>query len=918
MTESRPGPVDRLNAALEGRYRIERELGQGGMATVFLAHDIKHDRKVALKVLKPELAAVVGAERFLTEIRTTANLQHPNILPLFDSGEADTFLYYVMPYIEGESLREKLQRDKQLHVDEAVGIVTEVAEALQKAHEQGIIHRDIKPANILLSAGRPLVADFGIALAVSQAGGERITETGLSLGTPYYMSPEQATGDRVPTPASDVYGLGCVLYEMLTGEPPHTGATAQAVLGKILLGTPTRATELRPTVPPHIDGALMKALEKLPADRFDSAAGFARALQNPAFRYGDGATVEDGVGSGRWKAVALAAAGVAVVLAAGLIWSLAGSGSNPAPVSRMTLEPFARGADYDRPLGALTALAPDGSSMVYAEPEQGGDWRLVVKRRGSADAVPMPGTEAARVPTYSPDGREIAWVSGQELKKRPIEGGAVLTLARDVDIGMAAVSWADDGTILYERDADNALMQIPAAGGEPRVVRTRTGGDTLLAWTHALPGSRAALVEICPSGNCGSGQLLAVIDLATGEETVLADEVLRAWWVETGHVVYVRRDGSVWAAPFDLDDRTFTGNAIPLFENVATGLSYPEMVLGADGTLVYIEGEPNTSGAGGRRLFWVNRDGAGRSVDSEMEPAVFQQVALSPEGSRIAVIEGPVGPGSQLWVKELPAGPMTRLTNHPGLTWMPTWTPDGRQIAYVTEDTAQDELVIRIIAADGSSLESEVLYDPEGPVTMGRFTPDGRSLIVTLGDVRELEGDIARVDLETGRVDTLLASSFLEYDAKPSPDGRWLAYTSDVTGSAQVFVRPLGGTGARTQVSSGEAGCCPVWSPEGDELYFTDIASGMLWVAGVDGTGGFRVTSRDELFLVSGRVHAIGTGAPYHDTSVDGQELLMIGLAGFTPGSSADEAAEGQRYIMVQNWFTELESQIEAARSRGQ
>ncbi|MDX1675471.1 MAG: serine/threonine-protein kinase, partial [Longimicrobiales bacterium] len=165
--------MDRLNAALEDRYRIERELGQGGMATVYLAHDIKHDRRVALKVLKPELAAVVGAERFLTEIRTTANLQHPNILPLFDSGEADSFLYYVMPYIEGESLREKIQREKQLHVDEAVGIISEVAEALQAAHAQGIIHRDIKPANILLSAGRPLVADFGIALAVTQAGGER-------------------------------------------------------------------------------------------------------------------------------------------------------------------------------------------------------------------------------------------------------------------------------------------------------------------------------------------------------------------------------------------------------------------------------------------------------------------------------------------------------------------------------------------------------------------------------------------------------------------------------------------------------------------------------------------------------------------------------------------------------------------------
>ncbi len=188
-------PITRLNAALEGRYAIERELGEGGMATVYLAKDLKHNRNVALKVLKPELAAVVGADRFLAEIKTTANLQHPHILPLFDSGEADSFLFYVMPYVEGESLREKLKREHQLSVDEALRLTTDIAEALEVAHQQGVIHRDIKPANILLSRGRPLVADFGIALAVSSAGGTRLTETGLSLGTPYYMSPEQATGD---------------------------------------------------------------------------------------------------------------------------------------------------------------------------------------------------------------------------------------------------------------------------------------------------------------------------------------------------------------------------------------------------------------------------------------------------------------------------------------------------------------------------------------------------------------------------------------------------------------------------------------------------------------------------------------------------------------------------------------------------
>ena len=225
-------PQPRLTAALSDRYRLERELGEGGMATVYLARDERHNRRVALKVLKPELAAVVGAERFLAEIETTANLQHPHILPLFDSGQADSFLFYVMPFVDGETLADRIAREKQLPVDEALGIATSVCNALQVAHDAGIVHRDIKPGNILLSRGEPLVADFGIALAVG-AGGTRLTETGLSVGTPYYMSPEQATGDQRIGPAADIYAVACVLFEMLVGEPPYLGNTAQAVLGKM-------------------------------------------------------------------------------------------------------------------------------------------------------------------------------------------------------------------------------------------------------------------------------------------------------------------------------------------------------------------------------------------------------------------------------------------------------------------------------------------------------------------------------------------------------------------------------------------------------------------------------------------------------------------------------------------------------------
>src|SRR5258708_6706834 len=276
--------MDRLTPALEGRYTIERELGAGGMATVYLAHDVRHDRKVALKVLRPELSAVLGGDRFLAEIKPTPTLQHPHLLPFVDSGEADGLVFYVMPYVEGESLRDRLNREKQLPVEDAVRIAREVADALEYAHKHGIVHRDIKPENILLHGGHAMVADFGIALAAAKSeGGTRMTETGMSLGTPHYMAPEQAMGEREITPKADIYALGCVLYEMLTAEPPFVGATAQAIIARVMTEEPRSLTLQRRTIPPNVEAAVTVALAKLPADRFASAAQFSEALGRTDF-----------------------------------------------------------------------------------------------------------------------------------------------------------------------------------------------------------------------------------------------------------------------------------------------------------------------------------------------------------------------------------------------------------------------------------------------------------------------------------------------------------------------------------------------------------------------------------------------------------------------------------------------------------
>ncbi len=392
--------------ALADRYRLDREIGAGGMATVYLAHDLRHDRRVAVKVLRPELMAVVGADRFLAEIRTTANLQHPHILGLIDSGMVDGTAFYVMPFVDGESLRDRLVRDRQLPIDDAVRIVREVALALDYAHRQGVVHRDITPENILLQDGQAMVADFGIALAASTAVDGRMTETGMSLGTPQYMSPEQAMGEREITARSDLYSLGCVLYELLTGEPPFSGPTAQAIVAKVMASTPEPVTTLRRTVPPHVAAAIDVALEKVPADRFKTALDFAAALAGTGPGVPRRAPDPRGGRSRRLSAVAVlgvAAAGI------GLGWSLKPTPLRTTEPIEFTVEP-----DSGQTLAGTGeyAVSPDGKRIVFAAMRRAGGYQFFLRDVGSERIVPIPGTEGGTSPC-------VEWPLGTPRSQSP-------------------------------------------------------------------------------------------------------------------------------------------------------------------------------------------------------------------------------------------------------------------------------------------------------------------------------------------------------------------------------------------------------------------------------------------------------------------------------------------------------------------
>ena len=407
--------IERLTAALSDRYRIERELGQGGMATVYLAEDLKHDRKIAIKVLRPELAAVIGAERFLKEIKTTANLQHPHILGLIDSGDVSGLLWYAMPFVAGESLRDRLQREKQLPIPDAVRIATEVAGALDYAHRHGVIHRDIKPENILLHDGSALVADFGIALAASTAG-TRMTETGMSLGTPQYMSPEQAMGEREITARSDVYALGCVTYEMLAGDPPFTGPTAQAIVAKAVTEQPRSLTAQRHTISPDLDAAVLTALEKLPADRFGTAAEFAAALSAPpGIRSLRQAAPGTAARPNRARAIVAATAVVGLVLAFVAGQRLGHPGLPPiAGFGRATK------VTWDAGLEIQPAISPDGRSVAYASGTPR-NTRIYVRHVSGGRPIALTNdtvsvqTEAS----WSPDGAQILFLANGGVFSAP-------------------------------------------------------------------------------------------------------------------------------------------------------------------------------------------------------------------------------------------------------------------------------------------------------------------------------------------------------------------------------------------------------------------------------------------------------------------------------------------------------------------
>jgi serine/threonine-protein kinase len=863
MFASVTSQTERIAAALIGRYRIERHLGDGGMATVYLAEDLKHDRKVALKVLKPELAAVLGPERFVQEIKTTAALQHPHILPLFDSGTADGFLFYVMPFVDGESLRGRLNRETQLGIDEAVRIAREVADALDYAHRSGVIHRDIKPENILMHNGRPMVADFGIALAVRAAGG-RMTETGLSLGTPHYMSPEQATAEKEITARSDVYSLGSVLYEMLAGQPPHLGGSAQQIVMKIIAEPVQSVMAYRKSVPPNVAAAVAKSLEKLPADRFESAKAFADALANPAYTNSSGArTAESSMANRGGVSVRafVATSVIAVVLAVTATrWFDSRNAAPPVAVHfafapARSLEPV-----------QMVALSPDGRTVVYAIR---GNLRspLVARRVNDLRQTTIEGTEGARNPFFSPDGRSIGFFEGGKLKKISVDGGTPTPLADVAERGGA--SWGPDGIVV---SSGGTLLLVPGGGGTPApLVR----GDSARGyWPVVLPGGNVVYATAA-----GLDAPLAVVEVPTGKRTTLDVQGTFPLGVAGGELIFARADGALMAAPFDAD-ALVAGVARVIVEGLRRDLPTGSVAaaLSPQGTLAYVRGSDSV------QAVVVDLQGVARPLP--IPAARMLHPRYSPNGRRVAAEVANSPRGSDIYIYDVVSGAAQRVTTD-GSNIRPTWSADGKRILYSTRGRGTNS-TIWWQSEDGTGGAEQLVASPGKDIWEAELTPDGKTVVYRTGLVasdivyRSLAGDTAEKGVATTR--------FAEYAPRVSPDGRWVAYASEESGTSQVYVRSFPGPGAQVPVSV-NGGTKPVWSPDGRKVFF--VNESQLLEASVVTSPTFSVTSQRTLF--EGRYETGFRHAGY-DVGLDGKSFLML----------RPVEGKGDQIVVIHNWAAEL------------
>ena len=871
-----------------GTFEITGHIGSGGMGEVYRAHDTKLSRDVAIKVLPEQFAREPERlARFQREAKMLAALNHPNISAIYGLEQSGNLHYLVMELVEGSTLAERV-RSAPVPVDETLAIARQVADAVEYAHERNVIHRDLKPANIKVTpAGVVKVLDFGLAKAMSDEPSPAdiansptlsmaATQHGVILGTASYMSPEQARG-RAVDKRTDIWAFGCVLYELLTGKQAFHGEDVAEILAAVMKTEPDWS-RLPDNTPPTIRTLLRRCLQKDRALRLRDAGdarieiseALAAAPAEPATAKASGSPLRTA------SIFGLAALLIGAAAATLITWNL--RPASPRPVTRLALT-LQEGEHLPLLNTPVVALSPDGSQVAFVSVRDRKQ-QIYLRPFDSAEVKPLPGTEGAENPFFSPNGKSLGFFSDGKLMKVSLDGGVPLAICETFFIRGA--SWGDNDTIVFASGfGTDGLSQVPAAGGKPQAITTKdpATGEEAHRWPQLLPGSKAVLFTAW-SRNLDDS-LIVVQRLDTKEKRILVRGGTYARYVPTGHIVYARA-GSLMAVPFDLSRLQVTGDPISVAEGEGVSLDREgnaQFAISETGSLVYVPG--GLQGAD-RTMVWVDRKGAEQPLMAP--PRNYLAPRLSPDGQRVAAAIS--GANDDVWIYDIPRQALARLT-FGARSLTPVWTPDGKRIVYRSNRAGSLNLFWKL--ADGSG-EEERLTTSQLNQTPLAVSPDGQSLIFKEGQalsVLPLAGDRkSRLFFET--TSNTAGAEF-------SPDGRWLAYASDESGRNEIYVRPFPSGTGRWQIST-EGGAQPLWSRSG-EIFYRDGDKTMAVQIATQPA----VTVGKPRLLFEKPYVTIG-GSNSSGMTPDGQRFLML--------KAGEEEQEASQINVVLNWSEDLKRRV--------
>jgi serine/threonine-protein kinase len=904
------------------------------MGKVFRARDTRLGRDVAIKVIGGDGPSDADRrQRFQREARAIAALSHPHICSIHDVGSEAGIDYLVLELVPGESLAARLRRGA-LPVDDALARGIEIARALDCAHRAGIVHRDLKPGNVMLTPAGAKVLDFGLGRitrgetdappASAGASTASLTQAGVVLGTLPYMAPEQIEG-RVADARTDVFAFCATLYEMLTGKRAFATESAPGLVDAIVRGDTPSLSAVQPNLPPALDQIIRTCLAKDPEARFSSLNDVAIALQWARDASRDTrATASAGGTAGPAAldplgpeprdsrsrvsvtvAVAAVGGGALVAALATVLLTRPPPSTPPLPVRFEIVTP-----SLERRAGI--AISPDGRHIAYSD-GRGDRSHIVVRDLDQLDGRALYGPASVSQPFFSPDGRSIGffdYVAG--LKRVPTSGGPAITVVPDqlgASWGLAlGASWGADNTIVYATAGRTGLLRVAAGGGEPTVLTKPdpASGEGFHGFPFVLPGGRGVLFTIGALDDAGLAQV-AVVDPRTGEQKPLLRPGSHAHYVETGHLVYLA-GGALHAVEFDLDRLELSGEPVPIVDGVAvasTGMGAYSISL--NGTLVF---EPAGTPVP-RSLVWVDR--SGRETEIPAPPHDYIQPRLSPDGTRVAVSVADLR--NKIHILDLTSGNLTALTSGPGIDRMPIWTSDGRHIVFQSSRAGAFNLYSQ--AADGTGTVQRLTSGPDRQ-SPAWVAPDGTRILgserssVTFGDIvwfplaRPLGqpgSSIGPALPDPSPVERLVHTPSVEFAPDVSPNGRYVAYFSNESGSPEICVRPLPGAASGLWRVSTGGGTQPRWAPGGTELFYLDSAN-VLKALPVDTSKvPFTMGKPAQLFAIPAR--GDWSTEPDYDAASDGERFIVA-----KPVTTGDRRADAPRMVVVLNWTEELKAKM--------